>query len=399
MLNLTFMGKAKIEYNGNRLENQLGTKATALICILVLNKNKYLSREKIEGYLWPDSDTKAARYNLRYNLWLIKKNIKEDKDGNLFIKIDNECCNINTNYKFNCDIIDIMKFEPSKEDSIVSLLKLKKLFKGDLLGGYYFKNCDEFNDLIIFERMKFEQHKVRILKRLVDLYEIKKDYDACLQVISEIHEIEPYDEEMAFKALNIYIKYEKPVAAITYYNKFSEILANSLGVLPSPKLRAKYQKIKYSLSSNSINNNILEKENYQPLKPISKKDNNNLKIVSFCINNIEYFWIADVVGKIIESINQDCIVQLDQKEILDLGCIQSNILKYSKEKETSILEYEREVISVNIINAFIKLLKCVCKTYNLKIIILNSSSMDDISISVLNYLQNSNIENLTFIEE
>lgn len=75
MLNIYFLGKSIIEYNSKRLEDQLGTKAIALICILLLNEERHLSREKIEGHLWPDSNTEAARYNLRYNLWVIKKNI------------------------------------------------------------------------------------------------------------------------------------------------------------------------------------------------------------------------------------------------------------------------------------------------------------------------------------
>lgn len=398
MLNLYFMGKSRIEYNGKRLEDQLGTKAIALICILVLNKRRYMSREKIEGYLWPDSDTQAARYNLRYNLWLIKKNIGPDKKANLFVHVDNECCCINTDYEFKCDIIDIMKFKPSEEDSIISILKLKQLFQGDLLGGCYFKNCDELNDLIIFERMKFEQHKVRILKRLVELYEIQMNYDDCLQAINEILEIEPYDEEMALKALNIYVKYEKPVAAITYYNNFSEVLSNSLGVFPSSKLRNKYQEIRSTLSG-AYGNSDMEEDEITSSRAYSKKNNNDLRIVSDCIKDIEYFWIADVVGKIINAIDSDCINQLDEKELLDLGYIQNDILRYCDEKDNLAQEYEREVISVNIINAFIKLLKCTCENYRLKIIILNSSSMDDISINVLNYLGRSNIEGLTFIEK
>jgi DNA-binding SARP family transcriptional activator len=46
MLNLRFLGKSKIEYNGKNIEDQLGNKAIALICLLVLNERRYLSREK-----------------------------------------------------------------------------------------------------------------------------------------------------------------------------------------------------------------------------------------------------------------------------------------------------------------------------------------------------------------
>jgi DNA-binding SARP family transcriptional activator len=216
MLNLRFLGKSKIEYNGKNIEDQLGNKAIALICLLVLNERRYLSREKIIGYLWPDSNTDAAKYNLRYNLWLIKKNILEDKNNNSFLKVDTECCGINSKYEFKCDIIEIMKFKPSCQDSVESILKLKKLFRGDLLEGYYFNKCDEFNDLIIYERINFEQRKVKILNRLVEVYENDKRYEDCIEVLNEILEIEPYDEKTVLKLMDIYQKSGKRAVAINY---------------------------------------------------------------------------------------------------------------------------------------------------------------------------------------
>ncbi len=396
MLNIYFLGKSIIEYNGKVIEDQLGTKSIALICLLVLNEKRYLSREKIEGYLWPDSNMDAARYNLRYNLWLIKKNIGPDKNGNLFLYVDNDCCCINNDYDFNCDIIDIMKFRSSEKDSVESILKLKRLFRGDLLEGCYFKKCDELNDLIIFERMKFEQHKVRILIRLVELCENRDNYIDCLKIINEILEIEPYDEEMVLKALDIYVKCGKPVTAITYYNNFSEVLANSLGILPSHKLRDKYDNIRSVLSETYSDSEISDGICSES---IQYKNTNEIKIISNCIIGVEFFWIADVVGKIGDSIGEDCINQLSQKELLDLGYIQSDILNYYNRHFDFVYNYNQEVLHVNIINAFIKLLTFICKKYRLTIIILNSSEIDDISANTIKYLKKINIEGLTFIEE
>ncbi len=233
MLNISFLGKSKIDYNGNGLEDQLGNKAIALICLLILNEKRYLSREKIVGYLWPDSNIEAAKYNLRYNLWLIKKNIGEDAKNQLFLKVDNDCCCINREYEFECDVLNIMNFRPSQQDSVESILNFKKLFRGDLLEGCYFNKCDEFNDFIIYERINFEQRKVKILKRLVELYENENKYDNCIDIICEILEIDPYDEYMVLKLLDIYVKVGKRAAAITYFNNFSNKLACSLGIAPS----------------------------------------------------------------------------------------------------------------------------------------------------------------------
>lgn len=386
MLNLRFLGKSKIEYNGKNIEDQLGNKAIALICLLVLNERRYLSREKIIGYLWPDSNTDAAKYNLRYNLWLIKKNILEDKNNNSFLRVDTECCGINSKYEFNCDIIEIMKFKPSCQDSVESILKLKKLFRGDLLEGYYFNKCDEFNDLIIYERINFEQRKVKILNRLVEVYENDKRYEDCIDVLNEILEIEPYDEKTVLKLMDIYQKSGKRAVAINYYNEFSYNLSCSLGIHPSIELRNKYNEIKMS---------VAELNETKSSKDITAKDK-DINIISYCIKNVEYFWMSDVIGKIINLGVDNCIKQLNQKQLMDLGYIQSDILKFCNEDINSI-DYKTEVIDVRIINSFVKLLEAVCNERNIVITILNKSDIDEISANVVEHLKRIQIKGLKII--
>lgn len=388
MLNICFLGKSKIEYDGKGIEDKLGNKAIALIALLVLNERRYLSREKIIGYLWPDSNIDAAKYNLRYNLWLIKKNIAEDKNHNLFLKVDNDCCSVNKDYEFKCDIIDIMKFKPSGEDSVDSILKLKKQFRGDLLEGCYFNKCDEFNDLIIYERINFEQRKVRILQRLVEIYENDKRYEDCIEVLNEILEIEPYDEKMVLKLMDIYQKSGKRAVAINYFNKFSYSLSCSLGINPSNELKNKYNEIKMAESSNQfsdeINNNVTKKET-------------DLKIVSYCIKNVKYFWMADIIGKIIDCDVEDCICQLSQKQLIDLSCIQSDVLKFCNEHIS--ITHDYKINDVCIINSFIKLLETVCRERSMTILILNYGDIDEISANIVEYLRKIQIKGLNIIEE
>lgn len=392
MLNICFLGKSKIEYDGKELEDKLGNKAIALICLLALNERRYLSREKIIGYLWPDSNIEAAKYNLRYNLWLIKKNIVEDKNHNLFLKVDNDCCSINKNYDFKCDIIDVMKFKPSIEDSVESILKLKKMFRGDLLEGCYFNKCDEFNDLVIYERINFEQRKVKILQRLAEVYENEKRYDDCIEVLNEILEIEPYDEKMVLKLMDTYQKSGKRAVAINYFNKFSYSLSCSLGINPSNELRNKYNEIKMAVSNSQSSDETNDNDE------IVLNKRTDIKIFSYCIKKVDYFWMSDVIGKIIDSGVEDCIEQLSQKQLMDLGYIQSCILKFCNEN-INIIDYKREIIDVCIINSYIKLLEAVCRERNMTIVIINYVDMDEISASVVEYLKKIKIKGLNIIEQ
>jgi len=125
MLSICFLGKSRLEYDGKKFEDQFGNKVIALICLLVLNEKRYLSREKIEGYLWPESNEEAAKYNLRYNLWLLKKILMPDDNGEQFLKIDKEYCSINVKYSFNCDILQALNFVPNKNDTIMEISQNK----------------------------------------------------------------------------------------------------------------------------------------------------------------------------------------------------------------------------------------------------------------------------------
>ena len=289
-----------------------------------------------------------------------------------------------------------MKFKPSDDDTIEGILKLKKLFRGDLLEGCYFNKCDEFNDFIIYERINFEQRKVKILKRLVELYENYNRYDECIEAINEILETEPYDEDMVIKLLDFYAKSGKRVAAITYFNNFSNRLACSLGIPPSNELRNKYNEIRLSMSDCRSEADI----GYDhKLDAKYKQRCNEIKIISNCMKNIDYFWIADVVGKIADIADEDTINNLNLKELLDLGHIQSKMLKFVHELLDHEGEHKREVMSVCIINAFVKLIECFCRMHSVTIVILNSRHLDEISTNVLEYLKRIDIQGLSFIEE
>nr|WP_315024699.1 BTAD domain-containing putative transcriptional regulator [uncultured Aminipila sp.] len=375
MLNLTFLGKARVEYNGKSVVEGFRNKTIALICLLVINNDKYLSREKILDYLWPDSSEEAAKNNLRFNLWLIKKNIGTSETDQEFLFIDKDHCGINFNYEFQCDILDIMNFKPQQDQSIESLLRLKNMFVGEFLEGCYYNNCDDFNEIIIFERTRFENFRVQILKSLEELYEKEGNTEECLNILKEILDIEQYDEEVAAQILTLYMKIGNRGSGIVFYNSFRDRLASRLGIQPSEKLRKRYEELKKSEDTK--------------LQPEDLKD---IKIKTICIRGVQYFWMADVIGKLFALKQLDCDTRLNEKMLKALGYIQPDITRSTK------IEGGVEVPAVQLVNAFIHLILNICKDYRLTIFITGIEDMDSVSEGVLKYLKSSNVNGLSIIE-
>lgn len=375
MLNLYFLGKTRIEYNGKSVIESFRNKTIALICLLVINGDKYLSRERIIDYLWPDSTEEAAKNNLRYNLWLIKKIIGTSKNNEEFLFIDKEHCGINMNYEFQCDILDIMNFKPQNAQSIESLIKLKEMFIGDFLEGCYYNNCEDFNEIIIFERTRFEDFRVQILKRLEELYEEQGNTEERLNTLKEILDIESYDEEVAAKIITLYMKMENRGSGIIFYNLFRDRLASRLGIQPSEKLRKTFEQLKQSVSP-------------QP----QKQNFNEIGIQTICIKDVKYFWMADVSGKLFNYKHLECDKRLNENMIHALSYIQPDILAEIK------IEDNIEVPDVQIVSAFIHLILSICKDYRLTIFVSGIEDMDCVSAGVLKYLKSSNIKELTILE-
>ncbi|WDF24038.1 BTAD domain-containing putative transcriptional regulator [Fusobacterium nucleatum] len=359
MLDIKFLGKVTIEYDGLDITDKFSAKTKALLSLLILNKDKSLNREKIISYLWPDSSEDSGRFNLRFNLWQLRNIIGLDENGNNFLHTGRSHCSINTNYRYNCDIIDIKTFNLKENVTIKKLEELRKKFNGEFFEGFYFKNCNDFNESIILERSYFEEQKIKILLKLVSLYEIENNYEKCNEILKELISIEPYDEEIALRILEIYEKNGKRSSAILFYEDFKKKFMTFLGIQPSEELEKKYLEIKSKDTS---------KEKIDNKNKSTFKYKNELLLETHCIGEIEYYWTNNFLDKILENINISDY--LNEKEIKDLGYININLFT-----DTLSLIPPK----VRIINILLKLLEKLAAEYNLIIEIIHIEKIDHIS--------------------
>lgn len=384
ILSISMLGKITMKFNGEYIENKLSHKAIALICYLITNSEKKISRENLAGLLWADSDEESSRYNLRYSFWSIKRIIHHDEKGEELIISEKDSCYINKRYDFFCDILFLKNYEEKNDITLDELLNLKTLFSGEFLEGLYIKRASEFNDFILFERIIFQNKDLEILKKILKKYEELNQPENCIRTVKEMLAIDLYNEDFAYMLMDTYNKSENITGAIDFYQSFEKNLRKNLNISPSKKLKTLYS----SIISTNQNEKKITNNTYAN---VQKK---HLFINTFCLKKIPFFWISDVIGKIVEELKAYKELIIETNYIADLAFIQNKIVFLSKEK----IKVPQTVPPVRVINALYELLKSLPEFYLIHIKVNNFENIDSISKDALQYIESNSIEGIEIIK-
>lgn len=388
MLKINLFGKIKIKYKNESFEKALSNKIIALIYLMVANRGKYVAKDKIMLYLWPDSSEDAARYNLRYNLWLLKKILPLGDNGETLIISEKDGCILNENYPFECDLTTIKEMDFNKA-SIDELLYVRSLFCGNIMEGWYLKNCNEFNEMILFDRMMCDNRHMELLKALVKRYEDKADFKYALEILKEMSLIEPDNEEIALKIMKSYACTGNRTAAINYYKNFETILWNNLNIIPNNEINSFYKSLTLGKTSNLYDDESI----------YNKNEKEKMTIKGYCMSNIDYFLISDIISSIVKHIKSQYLLELNERYVSDLSYIQRELLVkyeeiYPREKQKKVYDPETIVPDVRLIHGFCNLIELVTKYYELELTLKNYKNVDSVSEGIIEYLKEVDIEGL-----
>jgi DNA-binding SARP family transcriptional activator len=319
------LGNLKIIWDNKPILEKLSNKAAGILCYLAANREKKFSRDKLAAYFWDSSNIDSARYNLRYNLWTLRKIIKKDENGEEIILTNKDTCRINPKAKFYLDIFemnDILKdideknFKKHKND----LKKVKKLYVGEFLEEFYLKKCIEFNDWIFYEREKTQRKYIDLLHKLSYLYETDDECHRAIDILEEMIMINPLKEELYVQLIKIYIKLGDRNAALNQYERCCTILREELNIGPMESTKKLYEKIKKSNTEFNQFNNLEEKmnpykidtnfqialyskEQFKGIRAGLCKTREKMMINNPCypLNNVAYYWMSNLVAKVLFS--------------------------------------------------------------------------------------------------
>lgn len=419
-LEICVLGNLTINVNKKSISGSISNKAAALLCYLVLNKDKTFSRDKLASIFWDSASIETARYNLRYTLWSLRKVLDADKKQTPVIVAYKDCCRINPEALIYLDVFEMERLlEESRQlmgqDLVETLSRAKSIYKGEFLEGFYINKCPEFNDWVFFERERLQRKHFDVLHRLTKLHKSAGNYHKSIEILNEMLKINPLQEELYEELIKNYLELGDRASALKQYKRCSNILRDELNLSPNENIRKLYNEIKNTnKNSRKADENPIDPTPYRQLKILFIEENKLrekpeeqilcdklLLISTVCHSAVQmpYTCLSDCIAGIIEKADNSLLEKLPRYYWKDLCRIESAAYKFCAD-ETPLDSLTAISEKIRIFKAFENLLNTVSAEVPMRIYIKSIQCIDRISLEFLKFFVCRNkSSNITLVLE
>ena len=197
----------------------------ALLALLAVAGPRGLSRDKIVGYLWPESGDERARNSLSQVLTTLKREFGVDQ----LVQGSSEL-------RLNAELIssDIQEFNHLLDGGATE--RAVGLYGGPFLDGVFLKGALEFERWVERERQRLHRLYLAALDRLADDASVAADHVAVVRWRRERASAEPLDSRAAFSLMQALVNSGDSAGALQHFRRHAEQLHNELGIQPEPEV-------------------------------------------------------------------------------------------------------------------------------------------------------------------
>ncbi|MGB3716163.1 MAG: BTAD domain-containing putative transcriptional regulator, partial [Candidatus Promineifilaceae bacterium] len=233
-LKISLLGQFNLQADESPIELP-SRPAQSLLAYLALNAGVTQRREKLAGLLWPDATETNARSYLRQALWKIRKSLDA---GSLsweeYLQISNISVTMDTHADYWLDAAKLQ--EPVEPENVEELMRIVRLYKGELLPGFY----DEW---VLVERDRLQSVYHQKMNMLIEELAERERWDELLQWGEDWIRLDNSPEPAHRALMEAYAGLGDQGMVSATYQRCVESLSRELGLDPSPKTRELYEQI------------------------------------------------------------------------------------------------------------------------------------------------------------
>jgi len=199
----------------------------ALLALLAAAGDRGMSREKLHGFLWAESDLERARKNLAQAVYALRRDLNAE---DLVLGT--------TDLRLNPDLItsDLADFrralaEQRLEDAIV-------LYEGPFLDGIYLDEAPEFERWAEAERANLALEYARALETVAGQAGARGDFRLATAYWRRLANADPLNARVALGLMKALAAAGDRGAALQHYRVYEMLLRQELDLTPDPAVRS-----------------------------------------------------------------------------------------------------------------------------------------------------------------
>jgi DNA-binding SARP family transcriptional activator len=224
-LTLSLLGPLDLQIDKRPLSGTLPTKAEALLCYLAVQQRPF-SRQALSSLLWGEMPDADARRNLRGVVMRLRSTV------NPFLQIDHQSLAFDAQ---SAHLLDITRFDQAvtATDEPTLWQTAVDQYRGDFLTDFVVRDAPDFEHWVERQRLQYRQRLMRVGDRLLEHYQITKQYQAGQDVAQRLLEVEPLREATYRHLMRLLAAEGQRQAALDQFEIGRSLLWQEVGVEPT----------------------------------------------------------------------------------------------------------------------------------------------------------------------
>ena len=255
-LTIGLLGRPSITCAGQPLELRL-RKELALLAFLAAEQEHRHSREALAGLLWPDDPEETARNNLRVVLAGLRRQLgaagagclAADRQHVRFVPESEHALDVRAFRELLAAVRAHAHGAAERcEACVARLAEAADLYQGEFLAGFSLSDSPPFDEWATVMREHLHQQQLQAVEMLTTAAELRGDHAAQVGYARRQLALEPWREVAYAQLMRGLWASGQRSAALDQYETCRRILADELGLEPSPELATLAEQLRAATS-------------------------------------------------------------------------------------------------------------------------------------------------------
>ena len=198
----------------------------AFLSLLALAGERGMSREKLAGYLWPDSSPEDARHSLEQLVYATRRAL-----GDSLISGGNP-----TSLDFDCITTDVGDFERALSDG--DYAAAVRLYRGEFLDGFSLNDSAEFERWQSAEARRLSGLQAKALEAVARQASADGDHSLAIESLRARAALDPLSARGALLLMRAFAESGDRASALRHAAVYEELLRQELDSKPDPEITA-----------------------------------------------------------------------------------------------------------------------------------------------------------------